>query len=66
MEKKTWLTIKEAATHTALSTSYLRKAVRRRLVPHTRLGSELLRFNVGELDRWMQENGGGDALIHRK
>jgi excisionase family DNA binding protein len=50
---KRWLTINEAARYIGMSVAFLRKAVRFRTVPHTRVGTKALRFDREALDAWM-------------
>jgi len=50
---KKWLTISEAARYIGMSVAFLRKAVRLRSVPHTRVGTKALRFDREALDAWL-------------
>lgn len=52
MDKK-WFTISEAARYIGMSVGFLRKCVRLRTVPHTRIGSKALRFDRDALDAWL-------------
>jgi excisionase family DNA binding protein len=52
-ESRKWLTIKEAARYIGMSVGFLRKAVRLRSVPHTRVGTKALRFDRDALDQWL-------------
>lgn len=65
VEKK-WLKITEAANHIGMSVPFLRKAVRSRSVPHTRIGSKALRFDRESLDRWLESNACGGETDLRK
>jgi excisionase family DNA binding protein len=62
---KKWLTINEAARYIGMSTGFLRKAVRFRRVPHTRVGTKALRFDREALDVWLAAQGcrGEDACF---
>jgi excisionase family DNA binding protein len=51
--EKKWLTITEAARYIGMSVGFLRKNVRLRTVPHTRIGSKALRFDRDALDTWL-------------
>ena len=57
-----WLTIDEAARHIGMSTGFLRKAVRLQSVPHTRVGSKVLRFDRVPLDEWLAAQGCGGEV----
>jgi excisionase family DNA binding protein len=59
---KKWLTISEAARHIGMSVAFLRKGVRLRSVPHTRVGAKALRFNREALDAWLSANGCGGEI----
>ena len=59
---KKWLTINEAARHIGMSVAFLRKAVRLRSVPHTRVGTKALRFNREALDGWLSANACGGEV----
>lgn len=48
-----WLGIEAAAKHLGVSISYIRKLVRTRRIPFTRVGDKVLRFERGALDNWM-------------
>jgi excisionase family DNA binding protein len=63
---KKWLTISEAARHIGMSVGFLRKAVRLRSVPHTRVGSKALRFDHEALDRWLEASGCDGEIAYRK
>jgi excisionase family DNA binding protein len=66
LEKK-WLTIREAASYIGMSIGFLRKSVRNRTVPHTRVGSKALRFDREALDVWLAAQGcGGEVNDDRK
>ena len=53
-----WWDIRRSAEHLGVSVSFLRKAVRQKMVPYARIGSKALRFRREDLDRWML----GDTL----
>jgi excisionase family DNA binding protein len=57
-----WLTISEAARYIGMSVAFLRKAVRLRSVPHTRVGAKALRFDREALDAWLLANGCGGEI----
>jgi excisionase family DNA binding protein len=59
-----WLTITEAADYIGMSAGFLRKAVRLRTVPHTRVGSKTLRFNREALDKWLAAQGCSGEVSH--
>jgi len=61
-----WLTISEAADYIGMSVGFLRKAVRLRSVPHTRVGTKALRFDRDALDEWLAAQGCGGELACRK
>jgi excisionase family DNA binding protein len=63
---KKWLTINEAAHYIGMSTGFLRKAVRLRSVPYTRVGTKALRFNREALDAWLAASGCGAEVSFRK
>jgi excisionase family DNA binding protein len=62
---KKWLTITEASEYIGMSVSFLRKNVRRRTVPHTRIGSKALRFNRDALDQWLAAQSSAEKHIQR-
>ena len=63
---KKWLNISEAARYVGMSVAYLRKAVRLRQIPFTRLGNKTLRFERGSLDSWMAaQSCGGEIKYDR-
>ena len=62
-----WLSIRQAAAHIGMSVAYLRKAVRLRQIPFTRLGNKTLRFDRGSLDSWMAaQSCGGEVLYDHR
>ncbi len=63
-EDERWMTIKEAAGYIGVSTSFLRKHLRR--VPHARAGDKVLRFRKADLDNWLERNGSGGELAYLK
>jgi excisionase family DNA binding protein len=61
-----WLGIEAAARHLGLSISYIRKLVRTRRIPFTRVGDKVLRFDRGALDNWMAaQSCGGEVKYAR-
>jgi excisionase family DNA binding protein len=61
-----WLGIEAAAKHLGLSISYIRKLVRTRRIPFTRVGDKVLRFERGALDNWMAaQSCGGEVKYAR-
>ena len=61
---KQWLTIREAADYIGMSVAFLRKAVRLRSVPYSRIGTKALRFNRVALDVWLRQNScSGDRKV---
>ena len=64
---KKWLTIREAGSYIGMSVGFLRKHVRLRTVPYTRIGSKALRFNRDALDAWVTARScGGEVDYGRK
>lgn len=61
--EKRWLNIRETAQYIGMSNGFIRKAVRNRTIPHSRVGTKALRFDREALDEWMKVNGDGGALI---
>ena len=59
-----WLTITEAANYIGMSVAFLRKAVRFRTVPHTRIGTKALRFDREALDAWLTSQGCDGEVKH--
>jgi excisionase family DNA binding protein len=55
--EKKWLSIREAADYMGMSVSFVRRAVRQRIVPFARVGSKVLRFDKAALQAWMEANG---------
>jgi excisionase family DNA binding protein len=49
------LNLKQAAKHLNLSVSYLRLLVRRRAIPHVRIGKRIL-FPLSNLQSWLESN----------
>jgi excisionase family DNA binding protein len=49
------LNLKQAAKHLNLSVSYLRLLVRRRAIPHVRIGKRIL-FPLSQLQSWLEVN----------
>ena len=64
--EKRWMDIKETASYIRMSKGFLRKAVRNKSIPFTRIGTKSLRFDREALDKWMAANGEGGELIFRK
>ena len=64
--EKKWLTISETAQYIGMSVGFLRKCVRNRAIPHTRIGSKALRFDRDALDRWMAEGSCGGEVKYAK
>ena len=65
-QEQEWLTITEAARHIRMSVAFIRKNVRLRSIPHTRVGSKALRFNREALDSWLTSNGCGGEITFKK
>jgi excisionase family DNA binding protein len=63
---KKWLTIREAATYIGMSVGFLRKAVRLRRVPYTRIGNKSLRFDRNALDQWLATQSDGENFLLEK
>jgi excisionase family DNA binding protein len=53
-DSKKWLNLREAAQHISMSAGFIRKAVRQRTIPYSRVGSKALRFDREALDAWMR------------
>ena len=64
--EKRFLTIREAASYMGMSVAFLRKAVRRQRVPHTRIGTSPLRFDRNALDAWLAAQGCGAKWLTAK
>lgn len=45
---------REAAVYLGLKVGTLRSMVARKQVPHIRLGPQLVRFDLGELEQWLR------------
>jgi len=65
-ESKKWLNVRDAAAHIGMSIGFVRKGVRNRTIPHSRVGTKALRFDREALDNWMAANGDGGALTYRE
>ena len=65
-ESKKWLNVRDAAAHIGMSIGFIRKGVRNRTIPHSRVGTKALRFDREALDNWMGANGDGGELTFRK
>ena len=50
---ETLLTLRQTSQYLKASPSFVRKLVRKGLIPHYRLGQKILRFRKGELDAWL-------------
>ena len=55
-ESSKWLNIKKAAQHIGMSVAFLRKAVRNKTIPYSRVGTKALRFDRDALDEWLTDN----------
>jgi excisionase family DNA binding protein len=54
-----WLTLEEAATYAKLSTASITRARKSRALTGYKVqGKKLWRFNVTDIDRWLQAGGG--------
>jgi excisionase family DNA binding protein len=53
------LNITSTARYLGMSVAFLRKAVRYKRIPFTRIGSKALRFSKRELDAWVAANSSG-------
>jgi excisionase family DNA binding protein len=49
------INISEAARYFGMSVGFVRKNVRLRTIPYTRIGSKALRFDRNALDAWMAQ-----------
>ena len=63
-ELKKWLNLREAAQHIGMSAGFVRKAVRQRTIPHSRVGTKALRFDREMLDAWMAAGSCGGELTN--
>jgi excisionase family DNA binding protein len=59
-----WLTISEAAQYIGMSVAFVRKNVRLRTIPYTRIGTKALRFDRDALDAWMSAASFGSEVNH--
>jgi excisionase family DNA binding protein len=66
MQSDVWWDIRKSARHCDVSVAFLRKAVRLKMVPFSRVGTKLLRFRRSELDKWLESNGTGGEITYRK
>lgn len=57
--------VRGIAAHLAISERHVRRLVLERRIPHRKIGS-LLRFDVGEVDAWMDTLRWGPALEGRR
>lgn len=46
----------DAASYLGIKVATLRSMVSRRQVPHIRLGPQLVRFDIDELEKWLREH----------
>lgn len=53
-----WITLKEAAAHLNVSTSWLYQKGKAAGVPRVRIGNKY-RYQVSKLDQWMDEQNDG-------
>lgn len=61
-ESRKWLNIKQAAQHIGMSVAFVRKSVRNKTIPYSRVGTKALRFDRDALDEWLTANRrGGNA-----
>ena len=51
-----WMNIKETASYIRMSQGFVRKAVRNKSIPFTRIGTKALRFDREALDAWLSAN----------
>ena len=65
-DSKKWLNVNDAARHIGMSVGFIRKAVRERIIPHSRVGTKALRFNREALDVWLASNSCGGEVNYRK
>ena len=49
------LTVDELATYLGLSRPALRQMIHRRQIPFIRLGERRIRFNLGDIDAWLND-----------
>jgi len=62
-----WLKIKEAAQYIGMSVAFVRKSVRNKTIPYSRVGTKALRFDRDALDEWLTANScGGNASDSKK
>ena len=55
-----WLSLSQAAEYLQVSESFLRKQVRLKSIPFSRLGSKALRFRRARLDFWAEGSNAAD------
>ena len=65
-ESKKWLNVREAAAHIGMNVGFIRKAVRNRTIPHSRVGTKSLRFDREASDAWLSANGCGGEVAYPK
>ena len=56
LSHRRWLNIKEAARHIGMSVAFVRKSVRNKTIPFSRIGTKSLRFDRDALDEWLTAN----------
>jgi excisionase family DNA binding protein len=61
-----WMDIRKTARYISMSVGFVRKAVRNKSIPFTRIGSKALRFDRDALDEWLAAQGRGGELAYRK
>ena len=64
--EKRWLNVSEASRHIGMSVGFVRKGVRNRTIPHSRVGTKSLRFDREALDAWLSANGCGGEVARSK
>ncbi len=61
-----WMDIRKTARHIGMSVGFVRKAVRNKSIPFTRIGTKALRFDREALDEWLSTNRCGGEANYRK
>lgn len=52
-----WWNVRRAAIYLGMSESFIRKSVRLRSIPFTKVGSKSVRFSKSEIEKWLRRGG---------
>jgi excisionase family DNA binding protein len=64
-EDKPWLTVKDAALYTALSTDTIYTACERRELRHAKVGGRrAIRIKATWIDEWLERHASDKAALH--